>query len=103
MLRLADRLDMTTAVAWDVKPKIKHCKLILDFNLKITNNGQSEQKERFHWSKNVHSGQVQKFYLLVLGQVKILQLCISYLVIIMNTRRVENNVDPDHMASSEAS
>ena len=55
-----------------------------------------------------HSGQVRNFYLFVLGQVKInLQFHISYMVIIMNsnvvTTCVENSVDPDQLASEEAS
>ena len=50
------------------------------------------------------SGQVSDFYILVLGQVKInSQFCITYLVIYYETACcVENNVDPDQLAVSEA-
>ena len=49
-----------------------------------------------------HSGQVRIFGLLVLGQVKIdLQFCIS--VIYYELTHVENNVDPDQLASGEVS
>ena len=56
-----------------------------------------------------HSGQVIHFYLLVLGQVytKLLQICISFLI---NNNYgltmpfcTKNSVDPDQLASSEAS
>ena len=49
-----------------------------------------------------HSGHVRHFCLLVLGQVKIyIQFCIS--VIYYELTHVENNVDPDQLASPEAS
>ena len=50
-----------------------------------------------------HSGQVENFYLLVLGQVqciKLIQFLISYYEL---TSCIENNVDPDQLASSETS
>ena len=53
-----------------------------------------------------HSGQVKNFYLLVLGQVqciKLIQFCISYFNYNELTYCIENSVDPDQLASSEAS
>ena len=52
-----------------------------------------------------HSGQVENFNLLVLGQVQNLYICIFHILI--NTYEftccIENSVDPDQLASSEAS
>ena len=54
-----------------------------------------------HQACPFHSGQVRNFYLLVLVQVKInLQICISYLIIIINSHCVENSVDPEQLAST---
>ena len=53
-----------------------------------------------------HSGQVKNFYLLVLGQVhcmKLIQFCISYFDYYEFTSCIENSVDPDQLASLEAS
>ena len=56
-----------------------------------------------------HSGQVEKFNLLVLGQVQILYKVNKIFVfhILVNyyefTCCIENSVDPDQLASSEAS
>ena len=51
-----------------------------------------------------HSGQVRNFYLLVLGQVKINIFCILYLIIYFELAHcLENSVDPDQLASAEAS
>ena len=56
-----------------------------------------------------HSGQVKNFNLLVLGQVQNLYKVIKllYFMILINyfkfTCCIENNVDPDELASSEAS
>ena len=56
-----------------------------------------------------HPGQVENFYLLVLGQVqmyyiRLIQFCISYLINYYElTSCIENSVVLDQMASSEAS
>ena len=53
-----------------------------------------------------HSVQVENFYLLVLGQVqciKLIQIYISYFDYYELTSCIENSVDPDQLASSEAS
>ena len=54
-----------------------------------------------------HAGQVENFYLLVLGQVqciKLIQFCIScYVNYYKLTSCIENSVDLDQLASSEAS
>ena len=55
-----------------------------------------------------HSGQVKNFYLLVLGQVwtKLTQFCISFPINYYELTMpcfMENSVDPDQLASSEAS
>ena len=53
-----------------------------------------------------HPGQAENFYLLVLGRVqciKLIQFCISYFDYYELTSCIENSVDPDQLASSEAS
>ena len=52
-----------------------------------------------------HSGQVENFNLLVLGQVQNLYICIFHILINYYefTWCIENSVDPDQLASSEAS
>ena len=57
-----------------------------------------------------HSGQVENFNLLVLGQVqnkiciKLIKFCISYLINYYEcTCCIGNGMDPDQLASSEAS
>ena len=53
-----------------------------------------------------HSGQVKNFCLIALGQVKLMQFCISFLINhyeLTMSCCMENSVDPDQLASSEAS
>ena len=55
-----------------------------------------------------HSGQVENFYLLVLGQVQMYSANTTlYFIFWINyyelTSCIENSVDPDQLASSEAS
>ena len=52
-----------------------------------------------------HSGQIENFYLLVLGQVQMYMYSIFHILInyYKLTSCIENSVDPDQLASSEAS
>ena len=53
-----------------------------------------------------HSGQLENFYLLVLGHLqmyKLIEFCISYFDYNELIYCIENSVDPDQLASSEAS